>query len=159
MNIYMKIGKRNEKRKKKRNSELTGLGDFGPVSAGAGRRPTEEQSSMGRHRGCGPMRQREEGGNGVERARGGGRTGLARPPVRSAAVLCREPGFATEEGWRGTGGVGDHGGGANLARGCSGWPAHGEVAGARGGEVTGEAAERDRGRGWVHCVCEGMAKL
>jgi hypothetical protein len=33
------------------------------------------------------------------------------------------------------------------------------VASALGGEVTGEAAERDRRRGWVHCVCERMAKL
>jgi hypothetical protein len=35
--------------------------------------------------------------------------------------------------------VGDHGGGVNLVRGCSGRPIHGKVAGARGGEVVGEA--------------------
>jgi hypothetical protein len=69
-------------------------------------------------------------------------------------VLRREPGFATEEWQQGTGR-----GRANLSGGCSGWPAHGEVAGAHGGEVTSEAAERDTRRGWVHCVCEGMAKL
>ena len=46
-----------------------------------------------------------------------------------------------------------------MAEGCSGWPAHGEVAGARGSEVAGEAAECDRGWGGVHCVCEGIAKL
>jgi hypothetical protein len=46
-----------------------------------------------------------------------------------------------------------------LAGGCLGWPVHDAVAGARGGEVAGEAAERNRRRGWVHCVCEGMAKL
>jgi hypothetical protein len=46
-----------------------------------------------------------------------------------------------------------------LAGGCSGWLARGEVAGTHGGEVAGEAAERDRRRGWVHCVCEGMEKL
>ena len=46
-----------------------------------------------------------------------------------------------------------------MAGGCSGWSAHGEVAGARGGGVAGEAAERERRQGWVHCVCEGMAKL
>jgi hypothetical protein len=44
-------------------------------------------------------------------------------------------------------GVGDHGGGANLAGGCLGWPVHGAVAGAHDGEVAGEAAERDRRRG------------
>jgi hypothetical protein len=36
-------------------------------------------------------------------------------------------------------GVGDHGGGANLAGGCLGWSVHAAVAGARGGEVAGEA--------------------
>jgi hypothetical protein len=46
-----------------------------------------------------------------------------------------------------------------LAGGCLGWPVHGAVAGARGDEVACEAIERDRRRGWVHCVCEGMAKL
>jgi hypothetical protein len=35
--------------------------------------------------------------------------------------------------------LGDHGGGVNLVGGCSGQPFHGEVAGARGGEVAGEA--------------------
>jgi hypothetical protein len=55
--------------------------------------------------------------------------------------------------------VGDHGGRANLAGGCLGWLVHGTVAGTRGGEVAGEAAECNRRRGWVHCVCEGMAKL
>jgi hypothetical protein len=56
-------------------------------------------------------------------------------------------------------GVGDHGGRSNFARGCLGWPVHGAVAAARGGEVAVEAAERNRRRGWVQCVCEGMAKL
>jgi hypothetical protein len=46
-----------------------------------------------------------------------------------------------------------------LAGGCLGWLVHGAVVGARGGEVAGEAAERNRRQGWVHCVCEGMAKL
>jgi hypothetical protein len=78
----------------------------------------------------------------------GGRIGRARPPVRSTAVLRWEPGFATEGRWRGTGG----------GRG-SWWLVHGAVASARSGEVAGEATERDRRRGWVHCVCEGMAKL
>jgi hypothetical protein len=36
-------------------------------------------------------------------------------------------------------GVGDHGGGINLGGGCSGRLVHGEVAGARGGEVADEA--------------------
>jgi hypothetical protein len=41
-------------------------------------------------------------------------------------------------------GLGDHGGGVNLAKGCSGRPVHGEVAGVRGGEIDGEAAGRNR---------------
>jgi hypothetical protein len=56
-------------------------------------------------------------------------------------------------------GVGDHGGRANLAGGCLGWPVHGAVVGTHGGEVAGEAVERNRRRGWVHCVYEGMVKL
>jgi hypothetical protein len=54
--------------------------------------------------------------------------------VRSAAVLRRGPGSVTVEWWQGTGGVGDHGGRANLVGGRLGWPVHGEVAGARGEE-------------------------
>jgi hypothetical protein len=58
--------------------------------------------------------------------------------------------------WRGSGGearavVGGHGGGVNLTGGDLGWPVHGTVAGTRGGEVAGEAAERNRRWGWVHC--------
>jgi hypothetical protein len=48
-------------------------------------------------------------------------------------------------------GVGDHVGGVNLTGGDLGWLVHGAVVGARGGEVTGEAAERNRRWGWVCC--------
>jgi hypothetical protein len=55
---------------------------------------------------------------------------------------------------RGSGGearasVGDHGGRSNLAGGCLGWLVHGAVAGARGGEVAGEATGRNKRRGGV----------
>jgi hypothetical protein len=83
----------------------------------------------------------------MERATEGGANRSARPPVRFAAVLRREPGFATEEWWQGTGGGRGYGGRANLAGWCLGWPVHGAVAGARGGEVAGDAAERNRRRG------------
>jgi hypothetical protein len=56
-------------------------------------------------------------------------------------------------------GVGGHGGGVNWTGGGLGWPVHGTVAGARGGEVAGEAAERNRRWGGVHSVREGVAKL
>jgi hypothetical protein len=46
--------------------------------------------------------------------------------------------------------VGGHGGWVNSTGGELGWPVHGAVAGARGGEVAGEAAERNRRLGWVH---------
>jgi hypothetical protein len=74
MNIYMKIGKRNGKRKKKRNSELIGLGGFWPsererARARVGRRPTRPAS--GERRGDGAMgvgpRARGRGADGVER--------------------------------------------------------------------------------------------
>jgi hypothetical protein len=43
-------------------------------------------------------------------------------------------------------GVGDHGGGVNLAGGVLGRSVHGEVAGARGGEVANEATGCNRRR-------------
>jgi hypothetical protein len=46
-----------------------------------------------------------------------------------------------------------------LAGGRLGRPVHGEVAGARGGGITGEAAGRNRERGWVCCAREGTVKL
>jgi hypothetical protein len=57
--------------------------------------------------------------------------------------------------WRGSGGearagLGHHRGGVNLTGRDLGWPVHG-AAGARGGEVAGEAAERNRRWGGVPC--------
>jgi hypothetical protein len=46
-----------------------------------------------------------------------------------------------------------------LTGGDLGWLVHGAVAGARGGEVAGEAAERDRGWGEVPCDRECVAEL
>jgi hypothetical protein len=46
-----------------------------------------------------------------------------------------------------------------LAGGRLGRPVHGEVAGARGGGITGEAAGCNRERGWVCCAREGTVKL
>jgi hypothetical protein len=48
---------------------------------------------------------------------------------------------------------------AKLAGGRLGWPVHEEVASARGGGITGEAAGRNRERGWVCCAREGTVKL
>ena len=56
-------------------------------------------------------------------------------------------------------GVGDNGGWVNLVGGCSGRPVHGEVAGARGGEVADEANMCNR-RGEKVCrVREGAVNL
>jgi hypothetical protein len=49
--------------------------------------------------------------------------------------------------------------GVNLASGRSGWPIHGEVAGARGGEVAGEATGRNRRRGSACCTRGAVAEL
>jgi hypothetical protein len=70
MNKYMKIEKRNGKRKKKRGFLLTGPGGiFGPAERRRARAggPAGHQRGSARGRRCerGPTRQREEGGNGV----------------------------------------------------------------------------------------------
>jgi hypothetical protein len=105
-------GKKNWKKEKEKEFSASWVrGDFGPVSegarAGAGRwpsRPMEERRSTGGHRGRGLTRQREEGVTVWSGRRREGANRSARPPVRSTTVLRREPGFATEECWRGTGG-------------------------------------------------------
>jgi hypothetical protein len=107
----MKIGKRNGKRKKKGNSQLAGPGGFRPSERGRAR--GHGQAAQPAHGGA-ARRGRTSwvrahasargGGNSVERATEGGRTGRARPRVRFATVLRREPGFAMEEWWRCTGG-------------------------------------------------------
>jgi hypothetical protein len=89
--IYVKMGKRIGKRKKKKNSQLAGRGDFGPVSAGVGRRPsrpTEERRGMGGRHGRGPMRQREEGVTAWSgRWRGGEPVGSTAGEVRGGSPL------------------------------------------------------------------------
>jgi hypothetical protein len=46
-------------------------------------------------------------------------------------------------------GVRGHGDGVNLTGGGLGWPVHGALAGARDGEVAGEATDRNRRRAGV----------
>jgi hypothetical protein len=55
--------------------------------------------------------------------------------------------------------LGEHGGGANLAGGSLGRPVHGEVAGFHGGEVTGKATRRDRGKRMVRCIRGEVVKF
>jgi hypothetical protein len=71
------------------------------------------------------------GGGGTSR----GSTGGEAPRRFSIGV----PVLRRGSGGEARAGVGDHGGGANLAGGCMRWPVHGAVVGARGGEVGGEA--------------------
>jgi hypothetical protein len=56
-------------------------------------------------------------------------------------------------------GVGDLGGRFNSAGSCLGWPFHGAVAGARDGEVAGEAAERNKRWKRVWHDREGVVNL
>jgi hypothetical protein len=108
----------NRKKKWKREKEKEfpanwAGGDFGPASAGARARaraggpagPRRSGAARADAVGAGPCVSERRGVTAWSgRRRGGGRTGRARPSVRSMAVLRREPGFATEERWRGTGG-------------------------------------------------------
>jgi hypothetical protein len=72
ISIYMKMGKRNGKRKRKRNFQLAGPGgNFGPATrarASAQLRPKGEGDGAGareRRRHCGPTCQRERRGGGT----------------------------------------------------------------------------------------------
>jgi hypothetical protein len=90
-----------EKGKKRRNSQLAGPGGRGISArrawAGGPAGPWRSDAARADAVGVGPRVSERRGG-------GGGANRSARPPVRSAAVLRRESGFATKEWWRGTGG-------------------------------------------------------
>jgi hypothetical protein len=82
----------------------------------------------------------------------GGRSTGARPPVKSCGGSPQWVRFCGGgSGGEARAGIGDHEGGVNLIGGGLGWPVHSVVVGARGGEVAGEAAERNRRWGWVCC--------
>jgi hypothetical protein len=151
--IYMKMGKR------KGNSCLLGRGEIlahpGARAREHGRRPISEGDGGGRRRGAGPHVSEGRGFNGVEWRRRGGE------PVGSTVGDARD---GSPVLWWGSGGearavVGVHGGGVNSTGGGPGWPVHGAVAGARGGEVAGEAVERNRRWGEVPCNRECVAEL
>jgi hypothetical protein len=76
--IYVKMGKRIGKRKKKKNSQLAGRGGFRPSERGRGQAAQPAHGGAARH-GRTPWAwahaSARGGGNGVERAMEGGRTG------------------------------------------------------------------------------------
>jgi hypothetical protein len=156
--LYMKMGKRNGKIKRKRVFLLAGPGGEilahpgasaragaagGP--AGPSARETTRDGAVARAHTL-----VREGGLTTRSSDGGGevdRSSIAGEIPRRFSVVGPVL-------WRGSGGearawIGDHGGGVNLTGGGLGWPVHGVVEGARGGEVAGEAAERNRRWGWV----------
>jgi hypothetical protein len=79
--------------------------------------------------------------------------------VESAAVLHRGSGSAAGRRWRGTGGAGDHRGGANLTGGGLWRMVRGAVAGVHGIDVAGAVAGRNRRGKEVHCDREYVAEL
>jgi hypothetical protein len=92
-----------------------------------------------------------DGGEGVGRGSTAGEI-----PWRFSA---RSPVLRRGSGGEARAGVGDLGDRFNLAGGCLGWLVHGAMAGARGGEVVGEAAERIRGWKTVWHDREGVVNL
>jgi hypothetical protein len=163
------MGKRNGKRKCFSASWAEG-GVFGPAErerarSHVGKRPTRppaEETAWGRH-GDGAVARAhmlEEGGltaGNSDRGEGAGRGSTASEiPRRSSAggpVLRRGSGGEARAGVRG------HGDGVNLTGGGLGWPVHGAAAGARGGEVACEAAERKRRWKRVRHDREGVVNL
>jgi hypothetical protein len=154
----------NGKKKKRREFLLAGPGgDFGPPGRERGRRPSRpisEGDGGGRRHGAGPHVSEGRGFNGAERRRRGRKVDRS----STAGEIPRRFSAVGPVLWRGSGGearagVGDHRGGVNLTGGDLGWPVHGAVAGARGGEITGEAAERNRRWGEVACDRECVAEF
>jgi hypothetical protein len=120
INIYMKMGKRNGKRKKEKEFSTNWAGGGG-ISA----QPThEERGRRGGRRG--PMRQREERGDDV-RGGGGGRStaGENRSPVNPTVVPRRWSGSEWMERWQSTSGGGGSWRWSQFASGCLWWPVHG----------------------------------
>jgi hypothetical protein len=153
----MKMGKRNEKKKKKRVFLLAGPGGIlahpGAREGVAGgldgpkARETAGDSTVARaHTSV------REGGLTVRGSDGGGEVDRSSTtgeiPRRFSAV---GPVLWWGSGGEARAGAGDHGVGVNLTGGGLGWSVHDAVAGARGGEVAGEAAEHKRRWGEVPC--------
>jgi hypothetical protein len=105
-------------------------GPAGPRRSGAARADTV---------GAGPRGSERRGVTAWSGRPGGDRLGstAGEAPRRFSAGV---PVLRWTRGGKVRAGVGDPGGRTNLAGGCLGWPVHGAVAGARGGEVAGEAA-------------------
>jgi hypothetical protein len=161
------MGKRNEKRKRKRVFLLAEPGGFlahlgmsaraGAAGGPAG--PTARETAGDGAVAWAHMPARG-GGLTARSSNGGGRSTRARPPVRSCGgspswvQFCGGEAVA-RHGW----GVGDHGGGVNLTGEGLRWPVRSAVEGARGGEVAGEAAECNRRWGEVPCDRDCVAEL
>jgi hypothetical protein len=156
INIYVKMGKRHGKRKKKRNSRLTGPGGFRPgrarahgVAAKWAQSAHEEGDGATDTVGVGP-RARE--GEGRRRQGGGGERSAAgenRSPVNPTTVPRRWSGSGWSGWWQSTSGVRGSRRWGQFYRWRPGVAGPRRVAGARGGEVTGEAAGRNRRRAGV----------
>jgi hypothetical protein len=115
----MKMGKRNGKRKRKRNFQLAGPGgggDFGPPRrkrARVGALVAQLRGSDGGEwrRGVGPHAREREGADGVDGNGGRGVSTGVQPAANPAAVLRRWSGSSAGKRWRSTGGC----------RGSQGW--------------------------------------
>jgi hypothetical protein len=154
-------------KEKKRVFLLAGPGgDFGPHGRKRARergrrpsRPISEGDGGGRRPGAGPHVS-EGRGLTAWSSDGGGEFDQS----STAGEIPRWFSVVGPVLWQGSGGeawagVGDHRGGVNLTGGDLVWPAHGAVVGARGGEVAGEAAERNRRWGELPCDRECVAEL
>jgi hypothetical protein len=166
--IYMKMGKRNGKRKRRRNFQLAGPGgNFGPPGrerARAGALAAQLAQLRGsdggeRRRGMGPHAREREGADGVDGNGGRGfrpESGRRRIPRRFSAV---GPVLRRGSGGEARAGAGDHGGGVNWTGGGLWRPVRGAVASVRGGVVAGAAIGCNRGRGGVPRDRDRVAEL
>jgi hypothetical protein len=163
INTYVKMGKRNGKRKRKGFPASWAEGGIsahaGASAAGGPAGPPARETAWDDDVARAHTSSREGGLTARSGDGGGGRTGRLdrrRCPRRFSVV---GPVLRRGSGGEARAVVGGHGGGVNSTSGGPGWLVHSAAAGVRGGEVAGEAAERNRRWGEVPCDRECVAEL
>jgi hypothetical protein len=167
--IYMKMGKRNGKKEKgipacwAEVEILAQPGASARASVAGGLAGPSARETVGDGAVAWAHTSAREGGLTARSGDGGGGGGEGRRSTTASEIPWRFSAVGPVL-WRGSGGeawvgVRDHRGGVNLTGRNLGWLVHSAMVGARGGEVPGEAAERNRRWGELPCNRECVTEL